>query len=107
MGKIYIGKRKHPHSVKVTEDGKVRELELAPSLAIMNHSPTGFSWGYRGSGCAQLALAILLDVTGDPHTAQGYYQDFKDIFVSGWDDHWAIPEETIRNWLAHMISRRN
>jgi hypothetical protein len=30
------------------------------SLKVFNHSPTGFSWGYGGSGPAQLALAILL-----------------------------------------------
>jgi hypothetical protein len=28
---------------------------------LVNHSPTGFSWGYAGSGPAQLALAILAD----------------------------------------------
>lgn len=35
-------------------------LPLAPSLAVANHSPDGFAWGYGGSGPAQLALAILL-----------------------------------------------
>ncbi len=34
---------------------------LGPRLDLANHSPDGFSWGYGGSGPAQLALAILAD----------------------------------------------
>lgn len=26
---------------------------------VCHHSPTGFAWGYHGSGCADLALNIL------------------------------------------------
>jgi hypothetical protein len=37
---------------------------------IVNHSPTGFSWGYAGSGPAQLALAILADYFGCAHAAR-------------------------------------
>src|SRR5512135_81505 len=29
---------------------------------LVKHSPTGFSWGYGGSGPADLALSILRDV---------------------------------------------
>ena len=35
------------------------------SLELVNHSPSGFEWGYGGSGPAQLALAFLLDYTDD------------------------------------------
>ena len=52
-------------------DGKW--LDPAPSQKYHNHSPDGFNWGYGGSGCAQLALAIMLALTGK---ADGY-QDFK------------------------------
>ena len=47
-------------------------------LEIANHSPTGFSWGYGGSGPAQLALAILVHEYGkdlDQHPE--HYQVFK------------------------------
>lgn len=30
-----------------------------------SHSPTGFSWGGAGSGCAELARAMLLDALGE------------------------------------------
>lgn len=48
-------------------------LDPAPSQKYRNHSPDGFNWGYGGSGPAQLALAIMLKLTGK---ADGY-QDFK------------------------------
>jgi hypothetical protein len=50
---------------------------LDPGLKYINHSPTGFAWGYLGSGPAQLAFAILLDHFGDVARATWYYQDFK------------------------------
>jgi hypothetical protein len=40
-------------------------LPLEPSLRLRNHSPTGFSWGYTGSGPSQLALAVMLAVYGE------------------------------------------
>ena len=58
------------------DDGKVfvevsgvaiKELPLRLDLA--NKSPTGFAWGYEGSGPAQLAIAILAHATGDDRLA--------------------------------------
>ena len=43
------------------------------SQRYRNHSPDGFSWGYCGSGPAQLALAIMLEINSK---AFGY-QEFK------------------------------
>jgi hypothetical protein len=51
-------------------------LDIRPSLKIENHSPTGFNWGYGGSGPAQLALAILMEFL-PVKKAQAYKQDFK------------------------------
>lgn len=45
-------------SQEVYLDGK--KLDIEPSLKYRNHSPSGFMWGYGGSGPAQLALAIML-----------------------------------------------
>jgi hypothetical protein len=50
-----------------------KELTAKRSQKHYNHSPDGFNWGYMGSGPAQLALAVLLEVNDD---ATGY-QDFK------------------------------
>ena len=47
----------------VEDDGRIRSLD--PRRDLRNHSPTGYAWGYSGSGPAQLALAILCDALGD------------------------------------------
>lgn len=58
-------------------DGEL--LDPAPSQKVRNHSPDGFSWGYGGSAPAQLALAIVLKLTGKPDG----YQDFKWKYIAG------------------------
>lgn len=81
-------------------DGKGRrELKLEPSLKLMNHSPTGFNWGYGGSGPAQLALAILYDWSGDSRLALKHYQAFKFNVVAGWGDVWSITADEIEDWI--------
>ena len=88
-----------PQDVTVTEGSRSRLLDPAPSQRLWNHSPDGFSWGYHGSGPAQLALAILLDVTHDKEIAVRYHQAFKREFVASWQGSWAIDEEEIKRWL--------
>ncbi len=62
---------------------------LNPRFDLWNHSPTGFEWGYGGSGPAQLALAILADHCQDDEQALNFYQRFK----------WAvIAELSHRSW---------
>jgi hypothetical protein len=56
-------------------------LSPIKSQEIVNHSPDGFNWSYSGSGCAQLSLAILLEVF-DKQTALKYYQRFKDEVIA-------------------------
>ena len=62
------------HSHYICLNGKLLSPER--SQKVYNHSPDGFSWGYAGSGPAQLALAILLECT-DEDTAKYHYQAFK------------------------------
>ncbi len=62
-------------SVIRTEDA--RKEPLSPRLDLWDHSPTGFEWGYGGSGPAQLALALLADALGDDEQAVRLHQAFK------------------------------
>lgn len=55
-------------------DGK--RLSPKRSQKVWNHSPDGFSWGYAGSGPAQLALAVCLEIM-DEWEAKSYYPKFK------------------------------
>lgn len=48
---------------------------------LVVHSPTGFEWGYGGSGPADLALNILARFT-TPQDAYALHQDFKEDVVA-------------------------
>lgn len=119
--KTYAGEREDGEvSVTVTEAGVTKELDPAPSQALRNHSPTGFEWGYGGSGPAQLSLAILLDhfrgaLEGEPSrfalatpeaSAQHYYQKFKFVVVGGLPkDKWELTTNDIETKL-HLVRER-
>jgi hypothetical protein len=74
----------HGASAWVKEDG-VGTRPLNPRCDLRNHSPTGFRWGYGGSGPAQLALAICSDAVGDDQIALAVYQDFKAEVIAKLD----------------------
>ena len=66
---------------------------------VVYHSPTGFEWGYGGSGPADLALNILLHYT-DEDTAMRLHQSFKWDFITGIPEEGAtIRGDEIRSWL--------
>src|ERR1043165_648532 len=69
---LYEGHRRMA-GVTVTVNGCL----LDPRLDLHNHSPTGFEWGYCGSGPAQLSLAILAYHLRDDQRALTLYQRFK------------------------------
>ena len=99
--KIYIGKREKD-GCHVFENG--RKIELEPSLSLRNHSPTGFEWGYRGSGPHQLALAILLDFTNNEIRAMQYYNQFVDEFVVDFaQDGFVLTEAELAIWIKKKI----
>lgn len=105
----------------------VSSHQLPLRLELMGHSPTGFEWGYRGSGPAQLALAIvadalnlppgtrgprLFDDDADPTIALarrvvGAYQQFKEDHVARWDGPtwWLLDEDVLR--AVERIERRS
>lgn len=57
-----------------------KELHPGRSQKVWNHSPDGFNWGYGGSGPAQLALAICLQLYDK--VGEGCYQDFKFRYIA-------------------------
>ncbi len=89
--KRYEGRREG-FAVIVTVDGR----RLNPRRDLWNHSPSGFEWGYIGSGPAQLALALLADHCGDDEQALIFYQRFKWAVVARLPvRHWSMTSEGI------------
>ena len=89
--KTYEGRREG-YAVIVTVNGR----PLNPRLDLWNHSPTGFEWGYGGSGPAQLALALLADHLANDQEALDLYQSFKFAVVAKLrPDRWELTSQQI------------
>jgi hypothetical protein len=71
---------------------------------LINHSPTGISWGYGGSGPAQAAFAILMDYLGDEARARALYQDFKFRVIAAFsaNSDWILTGAQIENALVRI-----
>lgn len=83
----------------VTKDGV--PFTPARSLRVMAHSPSGFEWGYGGSGPSQLALALLLDVLNDEDAALAAHQAFKwEVIARLPEEGWTMTTEDIEAWLV-------
>jgi len=82
-------------------------LPIGPSRKIWNHSE-GFSWGYAGSGPAQLSLALLLDALKDRRRAVRLHQSFKFRVVAAWpkDEGWQITDIEIRQICNELEQER-
>lgn len=87
-----------------TKSGTSYQLTPGWSQKVWNHSPTGFNYGYGGSGPAQLALAILLDHLGDEDKAVGLHQLFKAKFIAPVDQAapFTITSDQIDQFVADL-----
>jgi hypothetical protein len=90
---------------------------VEPLPHVVRHSPTGFEWGYSGSGPADLALSIVchaLDLRGDGRWASRLvrsdgrglfieppYQRFKEEQIASLDrrEPWSIDATDVLDWL--------
>ncbi len=81
-------------------------FDHTPTLAFLNKSPTGFNWGYGGSGPAQLAFGLLWHaLLGNAGQALELHQRFKWGVVSKWETTWAITQRDIMHWVADQVMR--
>ena len=98
--RVGAGTYNHPMERRVhIRDGDSIEL----LRHFVRHSPTGFEWGYGGSGPADLARSLLIDAVGQ---GEGYdevvdrlYQDFKFDVVANLPDSWTIPARLVVAWV--------
>jgi hypothetical protein len=92
---------------KLVKGRKKKLLDPARSQRVYNHSPDGFEWGYGGSGPAQLALALCLDVLGQKQRALAIYQDFKFRIIGGLDrDRWELSQDFILATIEELERER-
>lgn len=99
--------------VRITKPGPFGDIEEARvyldgvpmARRLVYHSPTGFEWGYGGSGPSDLALNILALVVS-PKEAMRFHHDFKFWKVA------RIPRDggrisllEVRVWLDQQYDR--
>lgn len=108
---VYRGQRPTDDSLG---DNRVVVIEAGrscPLFHVKRHSPTGFEWGYAGSGPADLSLSILADHFGErPQKFDGreyeacrslrLYQEFKREVIAGLSrDDWTLTSDQIAAWV--------
>ena len=92
--------------VTVCQEG-AEPKALNPRFDLRCHSPTGFAWGYGGSGPAQLALALAADALGDDERAQKVYQDLKFKVVARLPEgRWTLSEAQVRAAIERIEQDR-
>lgn len=77
----FRGERTEVGATKVVVGAGGQERPLDLRLDLRSHSPTGFEWGYAGSGPSQLALAICARLVGDLRAVR-VYQTFKETVIA-------------------------
>jgi len=87
-----------------TEEGPqvyvVRNGYPEPLRHIERHSPTGFEWGYGGSGPADLALSLLADYLGDAVAAEELKGAFKSEIIARLPGAaWMLTEDALQAFL--------
>ncbi|MBA7644120.1 hypothetical protein ES703_51857 [subsurface metagenome] len=87
---------------KVWLNGK--RLYPGKSQRVWNHSPDGFNWGYEGSGPAQLALAVLLELVPQDRAVE-LHQEFKrEVIAALVQTDFAVSID-LRPWLKKSEGR--
>lgn len=100
---VYRGRRDPTapvgEEVKITVDGEPLDCRYD----LLSASPSGFEWGYGGSGPAQLAIAILADAYG-ASIASEHYQQFKQEIVAELPDkEWTLTKQDLDSWRREVI----
>ena len=99
---IFLGKRENGIAkvYRIYANNDVQEISPVRSRMVYGHSPTGFEWGYGGSGPAQLALALLLETTDNEELSTALYQSFKaDMIAKMPHECWALDTGLIQKWI--------
>jgi hypothetical protein len=109
IGKVYKVVRDRGGEVRCQVETAVGDSYRLSHIVL--HSPTGFEYGYGGSGPADLALSILCDLFEERPTSEqlnrgesvGWklHQDFKAGVVARQkrEDDWSISEVEIMDWI--------
>ena len=103
METVYRAHRDHDvpvgHQIEVTVDGEPMDYRYD----LLSASPSGFEWGYGGSGPAQLAIATLAHAYNNEFACE-HYQRFKCEVVSELpEEGWTLTKQDLDTWRREVI----
>lgn len=103
--RIYVGTPDGTVVVTSTADRGATAKPLNPRLDLISKSPTGFAWGFAGSGPHQLAVALLADAIGDDRVALALMSPFAHRVLASIpaDEPWSMSDTVVRS-VAHSIA---
>jgi len=110
---LLAGRPQHFHLFRSDDGEPVVGLvfgvgNVLPVPHVERHSPTGFEWGYGGSGPADCARSMLMALLPycDLRLVEMVYQDFKWVFLAKLPDGGGIIRvRRILNWYRHHVKR--
>jgi len=87
-----------------TDEGAGRRVRLRHRTGPRSHSPTGFEWGYGGSGPAELARAIVKDACGIDEPIPSIYQKVKWKYITPIvGDTFTLDADEVRAFVAREM----
>ncbi len=102
---MYSGLRTESGGRVCRHDGAKVTL-LNPLTHLRNHSPSGLEWGYGGSGPAQLAFALAVDVAG-VKAGSAVYQRLKWFLVARLPlTRWLISASRVHQAIKYLVDNR-
>lgn len=69
----------------------------------VRHSPTGFEWGYHGSGPADLARSLCAAVLGEVPDARIYQRVKRELVASLTGDTWTLTRGQVLDVIARAV----
>lgn len=95
--RLYTGVPGHGPGIVEVRHPNGRTVRLSHKVL---HSPDGFTWGYGGSGPAELARSLLWDVMHEEPHPDLYHQFKWDVLaLIPQNATWVLPEKLIRAYI--------
>mgnify|MGYP000734205560 CR=1 FL=1 len=100
---VYRGRRDPTapvgEEVEVTVDGD----PLGYRYDLLSASPSGFQWGYGGSGPAQLSVAVLAHAFGDEFASEHYQQFKSEVVAKLPENRWTLRTSDLDTWRQEVV----
>jgi hypothetical protein len=100
---VYHGQRDPTASVgqecTVTVDGNPLNLRYD----LLSASPSGFQWGYGGSGPAQLSVAVLAHAFDDEFACEHYQRFKREVVANLPEESWTLRRSELKAWRREVV----